>query len=57
MDVIKKRKKALAEAAGEGVVKAPTSSVAKGEPELLSPESIEAEYQRQKAAKKKKGWW
>jgi hypothetical protein len=25
--------------------------------DLLSPAVIEAEYQRQKAAKKKKGWW
>jgi len=59
MDTIKKRKKALEEAAGEGVQPSP---VVQAKPDTdwenpLDPAVIEREYQKQKAAKKKKGWW
>jgi hypothetical protein len=57
---IKKRKKMLDEAMEDGIsqqAQARGTTPPKAEPDLLSPESIEAELKKQQAAKKKKGWW
>jgi uncharacterized protein involved in exopolysaccharide biosynthesis len=58
--VLKDRRKNLENALNEAgrQMTPPTTTPSKADPtDLLSPAALEAEYQKQKAAKKKKGWW